>query len=136
MIKINIKKDLRGLDVMEKQIPKRIYNTTKELADQIADIIHKSWSESAPSSPGNPPAVVTGKLDRSVRVERQGRSLEGRFTSGKDAAIWAVLIGEKYAATLEHGGGSILPRPFVLPAALQVADGLPDAYREVFNIRW
>jgi hypothetical protein len=136
MIKIHITKNLKGLDVMEHVIPGRIDNSSKGLAEDMAQIMHESWSPDAPSAPGSPPAVVTGNLDKSIQVERQGRDLEGKFVSGKNAAKWAVIVGEKYGATLEHGGGNILPRPFVLPAAMAVSENMADAYREAFNIRW
>lgn len=136
MITVKVKQDLRGLNALEKHVPINVDKTTKEVADDIASIIHDSWSESAPSSPGNPPAVVTGRLDRSVKVERQGRAAGGQFSSGANSFLWVLHIGAPYAGTLEHGGGNIAPRPFVLPAVLQVADSLEERYREVFDIRW
>src|SRR5574341_713072 len=113
MISVKMKVNTKGLDALDKYAPIKTDEATKWLAYRIAEIIHDSWSETAPSSPGNPPAVRTGNLDRSVKVEKTGRTVAGRFASGDNVKLWVTRIGAHYAGTLEHGGGNILPRPFV-----------------------
>jgi hypothetical protein len=136
MLTVRVKKDLSGLDVLDKQLPGSVDACTFNVASAIVEKIHQNWSENSPSAPGQPPAVVTGNLDRSVIIEKQGRSFGGQFASGKDASMWIIRIGAEYAGILEEGSTQMLARPFVLPAVLDTEDELPDFYKDVFNILW
>ncbi len=72
---------------------------------------------------GNAPAVDTGNLDSSIKVEKQGRDEQGRF-SKKDTAARYIHIDTStgdnpngrgnYAAALEDP--SYYNLPFVAPA--------------------
>lgn len=55
------------------------------------------------SAPGDPPAVDTGKLIRSIETEQDGASA-------------AVIVRAPYAYLLEFGTRHIAPRPFLGPA--------------------
>jgi hypothetical protein len=136
MMTVKIKKDLSRLDTLDKTFPSAVDKSTHDVAMAIADRIHGGWSENSPASPDTPPAVVTGNLDRSVIVERQGRALGGQFSSGNNTSMWLLTIGAPYAGILEHGSVAMLPHPFVLPAVLDIQDDLPDYYKEIFNILW
>lgn len=136
MLTVRVRKDLSGLDALDKQFPGRVDLATYNVANAVVEKIHKNWSENSPSAPGQPPAVVTGNLDGSVVIEKQGRSFGGQFASGKDASIWIIKIGAEYAGILEEGSTQMLARPFVLPAVLDTEEELPDYYRDIFNILW
>jgi HK97 gp10 family phage protein len=62
------------------------------------------------SAPGDPPAVRTGTLRRSISMSRPQRRSTGT-TLG-----WRITIGVKYAPWLEFGTRRIRPRPFLKPA--------------------
>lgn len=60
------------------------------------------------SAPGEPPAIRTGNLLRSIsepQVIKSGNSVVGR-----------LVIAAPYAWDLERGTGRIAPRPFIKPA--------------------
>lgn len=59
------------------------------------------------SSPGDPPAVDTGHLRRSIHTEASDTVLTG---------IARVHIDAEYAAYLEYGTRKMQPRPYVKPA--------------------
>lgn len=62
------------------------------------------------SAPGEPPASVTGRLLRSFRVKVD-----------KTRLIATVSANIRHAPWLEHGTRRMAPRPFMRPAARNVA---------------
>lgn len=60
------------------------------------------------SAPGQPPAIRTGELLRSISQPQVSRS--GRFLVG------TLTIGADYAGFLERGTGRMAARPFIGPA--------------------
>jgi hypothetical protein len=91
----------------EKMVRVKIDKTVKDSAHDIVDDIKSRWSSSAPSSAGNPPAVVTGELDRSMGVERVGI---GVFKIGASNEI------SLKAMSLEFGTQNMAARPYLRPA--------------------
>lgn len=91
-------------------LPFRVGGQSKATADAIREDIQTSWSMGSPSSPGQPPAIVTGRLDESIEVERISPS------------IWSVKSDAPYAAFLEFGTRKMAPRPFFKPAAERQRD--------------
>lgn len=121
-----------GTDKMVARIDKKINSLPgqaqaagKELADALVTDVRSSWSASSPSSPGLPPAMVTGNLDSSGKIEQRGAG--GRFGSAGADTLWSVrwstLEGSdnqdrgEYASALEFGNDrGLLARPFLRPA--------------------
>jgi HK97 gp10 family phage protein len=57
------------------------------------------------SSPGNPPAIDTGRLRQGLRTEYNQADLSG-----------TAIASTEYAASLEFGTEKMAPRPFMRPA--------------------
>lgn len=72
--------------------------------DAINDHVQTHWSASSPSSPGHPPAVVTGELKNSIRVVRMS------------ANHYRVVVMAEHGLYLEFGTSRMAPRPFLSPA--------------------
>lgn len=60
------------------------------------------------SAPGQPPAIRTGNLLRSISQPKVGKS--GHFLVG------VLEIAAPYTGFLEHGTSRMSPRPFIAPA--------------------
>lgn len=73
-----------------------------------------------PSSPGEPPAVVTGRLRASItmRVESE---------DGKPAGYVGTNV--EYASSLEYGTSKMAPRPFLVPALEANKPKIRDLFR-------
>lgn len=140
MINIRIKADLRNLDFLERVIGDRTTSACEVAANALVDDIRRNWSPSAPSSPGKPPAVVTGNLDSSVQAKKQGRDELGRFASRENASVWFVSVDTEegsnpndrgqYAAVLEYG----MDREFVAPAIERVRENFPFFFKDICKI--
>lgn len=121
----------------------RIENDLKrkgdELVNDVADVlineIRSNWSFSAPSSPGNPPAVVTGNLDSSITKDSQGRDPLGRFATRDNVSMVFVRVDTEngsdpqgrgnYAQVLEFD----MNRAFLEPAIQRVEKLFPELVR-------
>ncbi len=119
MISLKWKKNTSGLDKIDVLLPAAMVGTTYAVAEAVVDHIKANWSgygSPPPSSPGETPHWVTGRLEDSMRIE-QKRDL-GRFSFG-----WVILFDRDYAAALEFGYSprNLLPRPFIRPAVSQVS---------------
>lgn len=66
--------------------------------------IQTHWSPDSPSSPGDPPAVVTGELKNSIRLIKVGKG------------HWRVVVLAEHGLHLEFGTSKMAARPFVSPA--------------------
>jgi HK97 gp10 family phage protein len=140
MLSVRFKADLSGLNAVEANVPRNAAKAVKNLADRVVEEIRASWSPESPSSPGSPPAIVTGTMDRSVMTEKQGRDVFGRF-AGQDALSWAVRVnavnkrGASYPRFLEYGTRKMEARPFLMDAAYRAFDDLPDEFKDVISTR-
>lgn len=121
---------------LEKDVARKTDTAVKKMAESIRDDIKKSWSGFYPPSSdrGQPPAVRTGNLNDSVKVEDQGRSALGQFASGDNSKSWFIQIdtsghpdgrNQQYAMALEDP--DYLNRPFLEPA-LKRAEGRFDEF--------
>ena len=75
------------------------------------------------SSPGEPPAVMTGALRQSIKggIEKEGKTVVG-FVGSE----------EKYGAMLEFGTSRMLPRPWLRHSFEKSADKI----KEIFVRLW
>lgn len=94
---------------------RHIRKANQELAKSARKYIDEHWSPEVPSTWGNPPAVRTGKLKRSVRIKSELPTKAGKNMRGE------VTLGyyRDYAGTMEVGR---LYRPFVSPAVKFLKD--------------
>lgn len=118
MMNIKFFKDTAILDGMVNNQSAYLNPALEATANAVVDYIRGGWSSSSPSSPGQPPAIVTGNLDESVHAENTGRSGAGTFAKGSAVQSWFVQVEAEYAAALEFGSPStnLAPRPFISPA--------------------
>jgi HK97 gp10 family phage protein len=122
---IIITRDTRKLDALVKaaengQIGRLVVGDT---ADKAKTYIRSHWSGRYPpaSLPGEPPAIRTGKLDLSVRVEQPTFS-NGVTTGGVEATA-------PYAGYLEFGTSKMAARPFMRPALFYISRDLPQTMK-------
>lgn len=130
MIRMRLKADLSKVDYLERVMKERVTNVCQDIAQALVDDIKDSWSNTSPSSPGNPPAVVTGELDSSVHAASQGRDEKGRFASSENAAVWFLQVDAEYAAVLEYG----YDRAFVAPAVERARGNLPFFFKDIYKL--
>lgn len=136
MITVTFKKDTTGLDYLDKHQDDFLDDALRKVSEYVVDYIKSNWTATSPSSPGEPPAVVSGTLDASVSTEAAGRSAGGQFTSSKHVHTRVVHVKAPYANILEYGSAKMAPRPFVRPA-LDAAR--PEMKRQIiarFKSRW
>lgn len=137
-IKVRMKLDKAKLDAIYSKSPEVADMATKDAADWVISYIKEHWSSSSPSSPGSPPAKLTGDLERSLAAERRGA--RGRFVGrGGDVTEWAVRADIVYAAALEFGKvnapNTILPRPFMRPAVEALRQRYSTFFSAIINPR-
>lgn len=128
MAGIILTRDTRKLDALVKhaengQIGRLVVDTTSE---QTKNYIRSHWSGRWPpaSLPGEPPAIRTGKLDLSIRVQPA--------TFGGGQTIGGVEATAPYADYLEFGTFKMAPRPFMRPALFEVNRQLPATMKAIF----
>jgi hypothetical protein len=125
-IQVYAKLDTRGFDRLLRNGPANNERATRRLAEELRDDIREHWSGLYPpaSSPGEPPAKRSGKLDRSVRA-RPGR------------AHWIarakVVIEVGYGKFLENGTQRMAERPFMRPAIQRLRKNAKKHYAILFN---
>lgn len=107
-----IKVDMRVLRELTANVPERALAVVQKIAQDVETDIKQNFSPSSPSSPGTPPAVVTGKLKNSIVAVRANKT------------SWTVkYIG--YAVYLEYGTPKMAARPFFKPAVERVIQSIP-----------
>jgi hypothetical protein len=79
--------------------PKRVEQAAKDLAADITKELSKP-GHGVPSRPGDPPAMQTGKLQKSIKTKRVSPT------------IVEVYSEVDYAKVLDFGGKDIKKRPF------------------------
>ena len=104
-------------------------DSTKHMAERVVEYIRDNWSPVSPSTPFEPPAVVTGELDAMMSVE-QSRDILGRF-----ASAFRIKFEAEYAAALEWGydPNHLAPRPFIRPAIAAVSKDFADFIKPAFE---
>ena len=122
MVGVVFKRDLDRLNFLERVFPARADKFAEKLARKTADIMHGSWSPSSPSSPGEPPAKVSGDLDQSIEVVHVGQG------------EWAVTVSAPHAGFLEKGTVYMQARPYIEPAADMAAQDLDREAKAVYNL--
>jgi len=91
-------------DEIAEVMASEVVSTARELASRKIDGTNMN-----PSAPGQPPAVQTGNLFRSIRSVPGVGSVERE-----------VEAGAEYAGFLEYGTSRMAPRPFMEPAIREV----------------
>lgn len=124
MMGIKFISDTAGVDYLWKHAEDIALPAVHEATQSIHDYIREHWSSSSPSSPGNPPAVVTGYLDQSIKIER--RDALGRFAIIGNAVSYLIKVEADYALALEFGNSAtnLQARPFFIPAVRAVEEQL------------
>lgn len=138
MIQMKMTSDLSLLDGGLSRLTPMVDKTMEQVTDSIINRIKYNWSSSSPSTPGEPPAVVTGTLDESVTKDNTGRNAKGQFASGSDITAWYIRVEAEYANALEYGDLSknLEPRPFVAPALLAEQDDIGEKFEIGFRGIW
>lgn len=137
MMSVRVVKDFAGIDYYQgKHFRNDAGNVTQESANEIVVDIRSNWSGQSPSSPGNPPAIVTGALDASIKV-KEGRDVSGRFATSDNAISYAIVVESDYGAAQEFGDPSknLAARPFLRPALFRFKNKLGDKFKTVFRFR-
>lgn len=132
MLTFTFRSDMRNLDRLEREVPRRVSTAVKRAAEDGAEFLHANWSAISPSDPGNAPAIVTGELDRSVTVDQQGRNLLGQFARSEGVESWSLRVTADHGQYLEPPGW--LDRPFFQPAIDFVMSQFDDYFRGIFRL--
>lgn len=66
------------------------------------------------SAPGDPPALDTGNLRKTIQLARPQRITRANYVG------WRIGIAAIYARALEYGYRRLLPRPYVRPVLQQM----------------
>lgn len=102
------------------QIDRVMRKKLKDIGWELIGEIRANWSRMSPSLPGQPPAMRTGLLDRSLD-----------FSIVHDAGAWYLSVYVQpaafYAGFLEHGTYKMLARPFFRPAMTRFRRHLEQA---------
>lgn len=126
--------DTSGVDYLLKHADEMADAGAYEAVTGIYDYIRANWSSESPSSPGNPPAMVTGYLDQSIKVEK--RDALGRFASAGKAISWVIRVEAEYALALEFGNDAtnLKARPFFHPAVKAIENQLGIHITTAFRV--
>lgn len=118
----------RVLIRIERTIDQQSDEFLETMGEWIVDDIQTHWFPTSPSPKqgGTAPAVDTGNLDSSVRLEQGFRGSGGRFASKAQAKTLFIRVNTaegdnpmnrgNYAVALEEGTGRMAERPFLAPA--------------------
>lgn len=122
------------LDSLTSRVDSGIDSVVNQAADHMVEHIQDSWSSTSPSSPYTAPAVVTGRLNASVKKMR-GRNTRGQFASYNNAAQVSVIVDSAYAAALEFGYSprNLAPRPFFFNGMDAAKEIYGDLVRGLFH---
>lgn len=126
-LKLKERDNFKTMLKIEAKLYEQVGEGVLDTANAIVADIRSAWSGSSPSARGSAPAVVTGLLDSSVKVDEQGRDLLGRFTNPDNAQVRYIRVdtedgepgGYNYAEALEDP--NYLDRPFLAPALERAA---------------
>jgi hypothetical protein len=111
---------------VEREIEDQIEGGVRKAANLIVEHIKDNWSPSKPSEPFARPAVDTGNLESSIKVEHSARDLMGKYATAETAKVSIIQVNTadgynprkrgNYAVALEEGTDVMLSRPFLQPS--------------------
>lgn len=138
MIQMKMTSNLDKLDQGMSELDGAVNKTMEQSVESVINRIRYNWSAYSPSSPGEPPAVVTGTLDGSITKDTTGRNDTGQFASGAGITKWFIRVEADYANALEYGDDSknLAARPFVAPAILAEQEDVGDNFTLMFGGIW
>lgn len=112
MINSTVRIELRGMYRYHETVIEGFARFIGDVAEDGRTEIRDSWSDVSPSSPGQPPAVVTGFLDSSIEADK---SQLKSFTA-------YIRANAEYSLPLEFGTHKMAARPFMRPWLHQQED--------------
>lgn len=112
----NVRVDTRRLDAILRNAGRNTDEVLGKIAGDLEAYMKDHMSTSSPSSPGDPPGVVTGYLKNSIQARKERPK------------HWAVY-GANYGLYLEYGTVRMAARPFVRPAVWAIKRNLPDKFK-------
>jgi len=122
--KVQIKLNKAELTKIINQAENLVYDGSVYMAAEMKKSIAsgaksgKKYGNHTSSAPGQSPANWTGKLIRSIKVQKS-----------KGKAF--VYITAKYAEFLEFGTSKMRPRPFIIPAFLKTKKMIQDKLKRI-----
>lgn len=123
-VKITIRRNKRRSLELINLAPRLADEGVGMAAEEMHSDIDGSWSSSSPSSPGEPPAVVTTALKNSGKHSR------------RKLGEWQVVYGgpgAEHAGPLEFGSTKMAARPFFRPAIFRLRQRLPKIIKAKFE---
>ena len=125
---VSAKIQIKVNDAELKNLLNKAENLVSESSVYMAEEMKKSIASGAKSgrrygshtssAPGQPPANWTGKLLRSIKVQKM-------------KGISFVYVTAKYAEFLEFGTSKMRPRPFIIPAFIKTKKMIQDRLKRI-----
>lgn len=122
--KIQIKLNKAELTKIINQAENLVYDGSVYMAEEMKKSISsgaksgRRYGSHTSSAPGQSPANWTGKLLKSIKVQ-------------KSKGIAFVYITAKYAEFLEFGTSKMRPRPFIIPAFIKTKKMIQDKLKRI-----
>ncbi len=121
------------LDKLLSVLPYRADRLLAETAENITNDIDAHWSQVSPSSPGNPPAVVTEELKRSATIEllpgSERSKIAKQLTYKADHASFT-----EYGTLNKDGSTRMAPRPWFRPAMLRARQSIVGLFKRIYDV--
>jgi hypothetical protein len=115
--KTRYKLEDRGLKLLIRTVPGKAGQIVRKVAFDVQAHWMTNMSSNTPSSPGQPPGIVTGNLKNSSSVGM------------RDEQTAEFRVGADYADDLEFGTMDMAPRPSIAPAIEAVSKNLPNEFK-------
>jgi HK97 gp10 family phage protein len=122
--KIQIKLNKAELTKIINQAENLVYDGSVYMAEEMKKSIAsgaksgRRYGSHTSSAPGQSPANWTGKLLRSIKIQ-------------KTKGMAFVYITAKYAEFLEFGTSKMRPRPFIIPAFIKTKRYIQDKLKRI-----
>ena len=122
--KIQINLNKAELTKIINQAENLVYDGSVYMAEEMKKSISsgaksgKKYGNHTSSAPGQSPANWTGKLLKSIKVQ-------------KSKGIAFVYVTAKYAEFLEFGTSKMRPRPFIIPAFIKTKKMIQDKLKRI-----
>jgi hypothetical protein len=94
----------RSPSYVAREAVNRAMPSLRAIGEYVVKDIKTNWSASSPSSPGSPPARVTGRLHRSIKY---------RIWKNQRGAGVVIYSDAPHALWLEYGTVRMASRPFM-----------------------